>query len=300
MKNMEKTRSGFIAIVGKPNVGKSSLLNQFLGEKLAIVSSKPQTTRNRITGVLTDGPDQIVFIDTPGLHKPKTKLGEYMVGQVNDSVTDVDAILFVAEPAGDLTQSEHDLIDIFEKLRLPVVLVINKIDILREKDSLLARIAQLSILYPFDAVIPVSALTHEGVDELLEQVKGYLCEGPHFFPDDALTDQPERVIVSEIVREKLLRNLRDEIPHGTAVSVEKMKERENADMIDIDVTIFCEKDSHKGMIIGKGGRMLKKIASESRTDIERFLGAKINLQCWVKVKDDWRNKEGIIRSLGYM
>ena len=297
---MEQTRSGFVAIVGKPNVGKSSLLNRFWGEKLAIVSSKPQTTRNRITGVLTDGRDQVVFIDTPGLHKPKTKLGEYMVEQVNDSVADVDAVLFVTEPAGEIAASEHELVDTFGKLGVPVVLVINKIDTVPEKEKLLARIAQLSALYSFDAVIPVSAQTGEGVDELLTQVKGYLCEGPHFFPDDTLTDQPERVIVSEIVREKLLRNLRDEIPHGTAVSVEQMRERENADMMDIDVTIFCEKDSHKGMIIGKGGKMLKKIASESRADIERFLGIRVNLQCWVKVKDDWRNKEGIIRSFGYL
>lgn len=297
---MYQTRSGFVAIVGKPNVGKSSLLNQFLGEKLAIVSSKPQTTRNRITGVLTDGPDQIVFIDTPGLHKPRTKLGEYMVEQVNDSVADVDAVLFVVEPAGEIAAPEQDLIDTFGKLGVPVVLVINKIDTVPEKDKLLHRIAQLSSLFSFDAVIPVSAQTGEGVQELLAQVKEYLCEGPHFFPDDTLTDQPERVVVSEIVREKLLRNLRDEIPHGTAVSVEKMRERENSDVMDIDVTIFCEKESHKGMIIGKGGKMLKKIASESRTDIERFLDIRVNLQCWVKVKDDWRNKEGIIRSLGYV
>ncbi len=297
---MYQTRSGFVAIVGKPNVGKSSLLNQFLGEKLAIVSSKPQTTRNRITGVLTDGPDQIVFIDTPGLHKPRTKLGEYMVEQVNDSVADVDAVLFVVEPAGEIAAPEQDLIDTFGKLGVPVVLVINKIDTVPEKDKLLHRIAQLSSLFSFDAVIPVSAQTGEGVQELLAQVKEYLCEGPHFFPDDTLTDQPERVVVSEIVREKLLRNLRDEIPHGTAVSVEKMRERENSDVMDIDVTIFCEKESHKGMIIGKGGKMLKKIASESRADIERFLDIRVNLQCWVKVKDDWRNKEGIIRSLGYV
>ncbi len=297
---MEQTRSGFVAIVGKPNVGKSSLLNRFLGEKLAIVSSKPQTTRNRITGVLTDGRDQIVFIDTPGLHKPRTKLGEYMVEQVHDSVADVDAVLFVAEPEGEIAASERDLVDTFGKLGVPVVLVINKIDTILEKERLLVRIAQLSALYAFDAVIPVSAQTGEGVEELLAQIKGYLYEGPHFFPEDTLTDQPERVIVSEIVREKLLRNLRDEIPHGTAVSVEKMREREQSDMMDIDVTIFCEKDSHKGMIIGKGGKMLKKIASESRVDIERFLGIRVNLQCWVKVKDDWRNKEGILRSFGYL
>ncbi len=297
---MEQTRSGFVAIVGKPNVGKSSLLNRFLGEKLAIVSSKPQTTRNRITGVLTDGRDQVVFIDTPGLHKPKTKLGEYMVEQVHDSVADVDAVLFVVEPAGEVSPSERDLVDTFGKLGVPVVLAINKIDTVPEKENLLARIAQLSALYPFDAVIPVSAQTEEGVEQLLAQLKEYLYEGPHFFPEDTLTDQPERVIVSEIVREKLLRNLRDEIPHGTAVSVEKMREREQSDMMDIDVTIFCEKDSHKGMIIGKGGKMLKKIASESRTDIERFLGIRVNLQCWVKVKDDWRNKEGILRSFGYL
>ena len=297
---MEQTRSGFVAIVGKPNVGKSSLLNRFLGEKLAIVSSKPQTTRNRITGVLTDGRGQIVFIDTPGLHKPRTKLGEYMVEQVHDSVADVDAVLFVAEPEGEIAASERDLVDTFGKLGVPVVLVINKIDTILEKERLLARIAQLSALYAFDAVIPVSAQTGEGVEELLAQIKGYLYEGPHFFPEDTLTDQPERVIVSEIVREKLLRNLRDEIPHGTAVSVEKMREREQSDMMDIDVTIFCEKDSHKGMIIGKGGKMLKKIASESRVDIERFLGIRVNLQCWVKVKDDWRNKEGILRSFGYL
>ncbi|MDF2568144.1 MAG: era [Oscillospiraceae bacterium] len=295
---MVNTKSAFVAIVGKPNVGKSSLMNALLGEKIAIVTDKPQTTRTKITGVLTQDETQYVFIDTPGLHKPKTKLSEHMVKTINESVADVDVAVLVVEPKGEVTVAEKNLIDSFKQQRIPAVLVINKIDTVEKKDELLTRINQLKDLYTFDAVLLVSALNKDGIPALLDELQKFAQESVHFFPDDTLTDQPERVIVAEIIREKLLMSLHQEIPHGTAVAIEKMKDREDKAIIDIDAIIFCEKDSHKGMIIGKGGSMLKKVASEARIEIESFLDAKINLQCWVKVKDDWRNKEGIIRTLG--
>lgn len=293
---MEK--SAFIAIVGKPNVGKSSLINALVGEKVAIVSDKPQTTRTKITGVLTKGETQFVFIDTPGLHKARTKLGEHMVKAVRESVTDVDAAILVVEPKGELKEAELDLIESFKKSKMPAVLVINKIDTLADKSVLMARIAQLSDRYSFDHIIPLSALTGDGVELLMEAIEGYAQEGPHYFPDDAMTDQPERVIAAEIIREKILRHLYDEIPHGTAVVVEVMKERPGGTLLDIHADIYCEGKTHKGMIIGKGGAMLKTIATEARIDMESFFGCKVNLQCWVKFKEDWRNKEGLIKSLG--
>ncbi len=296
----QQTKSAFIAIVGKPNVGKSSLLNALLGEKLAIVSNKPQTTRTRITGVLTRGDLQLVFIDTPGLHKPRTKLSEFMVKQVNDSVADVDAAVLVVEPEGEIQKAEEDLMASFQAQGIPAVLVINKIDLLgSHKERLMARITQFTQRYDFEAVVPVCALRKDGIEALLGELERFAMPSPFFFDPDTLTDQPERLIVAEIVREKLLRNLYDEIPHGTAVSVERMREREGKNLLDIDVEIYCEKDSHKGMIIGKGGEMLKRIASQAREDIERFLDCKVNLKCWVKVREDWRNRENILKNFGF-
>lgn len=296
---MEKTFSAFIAIVGRPNVGKSSLLNRFVGEKVAIVSPKPQTTRTRITGVFTEGETQFVFIDTPGLHNPRTKLSEFMVKQIKDSVVDVDAAVLVTEPLGKIHPTELELLQRFRDLRIPAILAINKIDTIPKKDVMMEKISAFSKLFPFEAVVPVSALTGDGMPQLLEELSHYAKEGPHYFPDDAMTDQPERVIVAEIIREKLLNCLSEEIPHGTAVTVEQMVEREEKDLIDIHAVIYCEKDSHKGIIIGKQGTMLKKVASQARRDIESFLDIKVNLQCWVKVKEDWRNRPGVIRDLGF-
>ena len=291
------TKSAFVAIVGKPNVGKSSLLNTLLGEKIAIVSSKPQTTRTRITGVLTEDVYQWVFLDTPGFHKPKTKLSGHMNKVVTTSVADVDLALFVVEPMGKMTEEELSLVEQFQSRRLPAILVVNKIDLIT-KEQLLSRIAELSALYPFRAVVPISVAEGEGISTLMDELRAHTEEGPHFFPDDTLTDQPERAIAAEIIREKILRNMRDEIPHGTAVDIEKMREREQGGILDIEATIYCERDSHKGMIIGKGGAMLKKIASEARADLEAFLDARVNLKCWVKVRDDWRNSEKAIRQVG--
>ncbi len=296
---MEKTFSAFIAIVGRPNVGKSSLLNRFVGEKVAIVSPKPQTTRTRITGVFTEGETQFVFIDTPGLHNPRTKLSEFMVKQIKDSVVDVDAAVLVTEPLGKIHPMELELLQRFRDLRIPAILAINKIDTIPKKDVMMEKISAFSKLFPFEAVVPVSALTGDGMPQLLAELSHYAKEGPHYFPDDAMTDQPERVIVAEIIREKLLNCLSEEIPHGTAVTVEQMVEREEKDLIDIHAVIYCEKDSHKGIIIGKQGTMLKKVASQARRDIESFLDIKVNLQCWVKVKEDWRNCPGVIRDLGF-
>lgn len=297
--NNIQSSTAFIAIIGKPNVGKSSLLNRILGQKIAIVSSKPQTTRTRIMGVYTHDNLQLVFLDTPGMHKPRTRLGDYMVKTVSDSISGVDACIFVAEPQGELTESELSLIRDLKKQEMPCILAINKIDTLSNKDILLSRIAYLTSLYNFDAVIPISALNGDGVNELIDELKKYAQPSPHFFDDDALTDMPEKAIVSEIIREKFLQLLDKEIPHGMAVSVESMRERENSDITDIDVIIYCEKQSHKGIIIGKGGAMLKKAASLARNDIENFLQCRVNLQCWVKVKEDWRNKQGLLRSFGY-
>lgn len=296
---MGKTASAFLAIVGRPNVGKSSLLNRFVGEKVAIVSPKPQTTRTRITGVLTQEDTQFVFIDTPGLHNPKTKLSEFMVKQIKDSVADVDAAVLVTEPLGKIHPTELELLLRFRDLRLPAILVINKIDTIPKKDMMMEKIAAFSELFPFEAVVPVSALNGDGLPQLLDELSHHTKEGPHYFPDDAMTDQPERVIIAEIIREKLLNCLNEEIPHGTAVTIEQMTEREHQNLIDIHAVIYCEKDSHKRIIIGKQGTMLKKIASQARREIESFLGVKINLQCWVKVKEDWRNRPGIIRDLGF-
>ncbi|WP_270739212.1 GTPase Era [Massilioclostridium coli] len=294
---MIDTRSAFIAIVGKPNVGKSSLLNALTGHKIAIVTNRPQTTRTRITGVLTKGQTQFVFIDTPGLLKAKNKLGEKMVKTVKDSVADVDAAVLVVEPTGEVNKAELDLIEGFRSRKLPAILAVNKIDLVEQKEKLIERIAKFTHLYDFSAVVPISALQEDGVDILLQEMEQFSMESVHFFPDDAVTDQPERVLAGEMLREKILLNMRDEIPHGTAVSIERFQER--GDILHIDATIFCERDSHKGMIIGKGGNMLKKIASEARRELEDFFQIQVNLQCWVKVKENWRNREGVMRSLGF-
>ena len=293
------TKSAFVAIVGKPNVGKSSLLNLLVGEKIAIISDKPQTTRTRITGVLTEGETQLVFIDTPGLHKPKNKLGDYMVKQVTDSVGDVDCAVFVTDPLGEVTEAEMQLIENIRQLHLPSILVINKIDTLQNKEDMVKKMVTISGMYDFEEVVPISVYQKDGTELLLKLIQDQAQEGPHFFPNDTLTDQPEKVIVAEIIREKVLRNMRDEIPHGTAVVIERMRERPGKDIMDIDATILCEKSSHKGMIIGKQGSMLKKIASQSRQEIESFLETRVNLQCWVKIREDWRNSEFSIRDLGF-
>lgn len=295
---MRESKTAFIAIVGRPNVGKSSILNKLLGQKIAIVSDKPQTTRTRIMGVLTIDETQLVFTDTPGFHRPKTKLGEKMVKAVSDSISGVDLCLFVIESEGDLRETELELIEKFKQQKMPVILAINKIDTLSDKAVLMKRIMDMTQLYDFEAIVPVSAVKNDGLDALTDELIKLAQPSEHFFPEDTLTDQPERVIVSEIVREKMLRLLDKEIPHGVAVAVEKMRERSDKDLIDIETTIYCERESHKGIIIGKKGATLKRISTYARQDMEKFFGCQINLQCWVKVKDDWRNREGLIHNFG--
>ena len=290
-------KSAMITIAGRPNVGKSTLLNALVGEKIAIVSNKPQTTRNRISAILNRGDTQFVFLDTPGFHKPRTKLGDYMVGVVNESVSDVDAVILIVEPIAGAGKQEEALIAQLHKQNAPALLVINKIDTV-EKDTLLEVIASYQDLYPFDACIPISAKRRDGLQELLQELDRYAVPGPQLFPDDMITDQPERQIVAEIIREKMLWNLEREIPHGTAVEITKFSERDDG-VIEIDATIYCEKASHKGIIIGKQGAMLKKISTMARHDCERFFGAKIYLQTWVKVKENWRDNPNLIRNFGY-
>ena len=294
---MPITKTAMITIAGRPNVGKSTLTNALVGEKIAIVSSKPQTTRNRIYGVVNRGDTQYVLLDTPGLHKARNRLGDYMVKVVRESVADVDCVCLLVEPIPHVGAPEQALIDRIREERLPAVLVINKIDTV-EKDALLAVMAAYSAAYDFDAIIPISAEKRDGLEELMEQLSRYASEGPQLFPDGMTTDQPERQIVAEIVREKLLRNLDKEIPHGTAIEVTKFSERDSG-IIDLDVTIYCEKASHKGIIIGKQGAMLKRISTQAREDIERFMGTKVFLQTWVKVKENWRDNLNYIRSFGY-
>lgn len=293
-----QTSSVFAALVGRPNVGKSSLTNKLVGEKVAIVTSKPQTTRTRITGIVTRGPVQYVLLDTPGVHVPRTKLGERMSKTASDSVADVDITMMLFEPYGDFTPAEQAMLDAL-KGGGPAIAVINKTDTLKAPEDLEIRKKQLQDLGVFEHIEAVSVLADEGCDKLFDLMAKYAVEGPHFFPDDAYTDMPEKALVSEIVREKMLLNLYDEIPHGIAVTVERFKERPNQNLIDIDVNIYCERKSHKGMVIGKGGRMLKKIATQARLECEDFLGAKVNLQCWVKVKDDWRDSDFLLNDFGF-
>lgn len=295
---MTETKTAFIAIVGCPNVGKSSILNRLISAKVAIVSDKPQTTRTRIMGVLTKGETQLVFTDTPGFHRPHNKLGEKMNKAVTESIGGIDACMLVVEPEGELREAEKELLSKFRAQKMPVVLVINKIDTVGVKTDLMKRIAYLSGLYDFEAVVPVSALKNDGMDALCAELCALAFPSEHFFPDDTLTDQPERVLAGEMIREKMLRLLDREIPHGVAVSIEKMRERADTDLMDVEAVIYCEKESHKGIIIGKGGAMLKRISTYARQDMERFFGCRINLKCWVKVKEGWRNREGLIHNFG--
>lgn len=295
---MTQRKTAFIAIVGRPNVGKSSILNNLLGQKVAIVSSKPQTTRTKIMGVLTEDNVQLVFTDTPGFHKPKTKLGEKMIKAVDDSIGGVDSCLFVTEAKGEIREAELDLLKKLKAERIPVVLAINKIDMLSDKQELMGRILEFTNLLDFEAVIPVSARENDGMDELKDELFKLAAPSEFFFPEDTLTDQPERVLAAEMIREKLLHKLSDEIPHGIAVSIERMKEREDKPIIDIEAVIYCERESHKGIVIGKKGAMLKEISTNARHELEQFFECKINLQCWVKVKEDWRNREGLIHNFG--
>ena len=287
-----------ISIVGRPNVGKSTLANVLTGDKIAIVSNKPQTTRNRIRAIVNRGDTQIILVDTPGFHKAKTKLDDYMTKIVTESVADTDAVLLMIEPVAEPGEQETELIARIKASKCPAVLVINKIDTV-PKEQLLAVIAAYSQLLDFDAVLPISAKNGKGLDELLTQLEKYAAPGPKLFPDDMTTDQPDRQVCAEIVREKLLYCLDKEIPHGTAVVVTKFSEREDTEIIDLDVTIYCEKDSHKGIIIGKNGAMLKRIGELSRKDIERFMGTRVYLRTWVKVKDNWRDNDALIRNFGY-
>ncbi len=295
---MNNTTSAFIAIVGKPNVGKSSILNRLVGQKVAIVSDKPQTTRTKISGILTKGEMQLVFIDTPGLHKPKNTLGEHMVKAVSDGMTDVDCCLLVVEADKKITPAEIDLIDRFKKRKLNAVLAINKTDLLENKEELFEIIKNYTDLFDFSAVVPVSAKNNEGIDDIFSELSKFAVPSVHFFDDEAFTDQPERVITAEIIREKLLRSLDKEIPHGIAVDIERFSERQDADILDIDASIYCERQSHKGIVIGKGGKMLKKIGIRARHDLEEFFEIKVNLKLWVKVKENWRTSNGIIHGLG--
>ncbi len=292
------TKSVFVTLAGHTNAGKSSLLNAIIGEKIASVSPKPQTTRTRITGIKTVDDTQMVFMDTPGLHKPNTKLSGHMLKAVKDAVTDIDAVLFVQDCTRVLSTQEEELLVSLKRAGTPVILVLNKIDLCADKSRLMTVIAGLNAKYQFAATVPVSVTEMDGVELVEEEVMALAQPAPHYFPDEKFTDQPERVLAAEMIREKILNLLRDEVPHGIAVSIERMKEREDRDLLDIDATIYCERESHKGILIGKHGAMLRKIATLARQDLERFFYIQVNLQCWVKVKEDWRNKEGLIRNFG--
>lgn len=291
------TKTAIITIAGRPNVGKSTLTNYLVGEKIAIVSNKPQTTRNRICGIVTRDNLQFVFVDTPGYHKARTKLGDYMVNTVRESISDVDATILVVEPIASIGVQEEALIEKLRNIHCPAILAINKIDTV-EKDKLLEVIAVYSQTGVFDAIIPICAKNGDGVDDLLKECEKYTVESPFLFPDDVTTDQPERQVMAEIIREKLLWCLEREVPHGTAVEITTFSERDNG-IIDIDATIYCDKASHKGIIIGKQGAMLKKISSMARADCEKFMGTKVYLTTWVKVKENWRDSDFLVRNFGY-
>lgn len=291
-------KSGFVSIVGRPNVGKSTLMNNVVGEKIAIMSDKPQTTRNTIQAVYTDEECQIVFLDTPGIHKPKNKLGEFMVKSATDAFKNVDLVLFVVDDSKKIGPGDRKIIEDLKSIKTPVILVLNKIDKLEENE-----LFELMQLYSkeelFKEIVPISALKGRNINELLKVIEKYLEEGPKYFPDYMITDQPERVLVSELIREKVLHYLNDEVPHGVAVEIEKMKSRKDKEIVDISAVIYCERDSHKGIIIGKNGRKLKGIGKSAREDMELLLGSKINLQLWVKVKENWRNLQNYISDFGY-
>lgn len=298
MTNTNTTKSAMITIAGRPNVGKSTLTNTLVGEKIAIVSNKPQTTRNRICAIVNRNDTQIVLMDTPGFHKARTRLGDYMVKQVKESIADVDAVVLMVEPIANVGEQETELISRIKQSKCPSILVINKIDTV-QKEELLAVISAYTELHNFDEIIPISAKNAEGTKELMDELCKFAKPGPKLFPEDMVTDQPEKQVCAEIVREKLLYCLEKEIPHGTAVVVTKFSERIETEIIDLDVTIYCEKASHKGIIIGKNGAMLKKVGEMARKDIERFMGTKVYLQTWVKVKDNWRDSDALIRNFGY-
>ena len=292
----EHYKSGFVSIIGVPNVGKSTLLNQIVGQKIAIISDKPQTTRNKILAIHTTDTEQIIFTDTPGIHKPHNRLGEYMVRVAKESMTDTDALLLVVDATKKIQEAERELAESLHALNIPCILVINKVDSVR-KETLLPLIADYSSLYPFEEIVPISAKTGDGVALLLDKLKGYLEEGPQFYYEDMVTDQPEKQIAAEIIREKILWLLDKEVPHGIAIEVSKMQELPQ--ITNIYVTIYCEKASHKGIIIGKGGEMLKKIGSLARSDIEKMLEKKVYLELWVRVKPDWRNNNYLMKNFGF-
>ncbi|WP_300278305.1 GTPase Era [Peptacetobacter sp.] len=291
-------KSGFVSIVGRPNVGKSTLMNNVVGEKIAIMSNKPQTTRNTIQAVYTDEESQVVFLDTPGIHKPKNKLGEIMVKAATDAFSNVDLILFVVDDSRKIGPGDRRIIEDLRGSKTPIVLVINKIDQIADKDELFDLIKMYDDEKIFKEIVPISALKGKNVNTLIDVIKGDLEEGPKYFPDYMVTDQPERVLIAELIREKVLHYVDDEVPHGVAVEIERMKKRQNKDIIDISAVIYCERDSHKGIIIGKGGRKLKGIGKSARQDIELLLGSQINLQLWVKVKENWRNLQNYINNFG--
>lgn len=296
---MSKTmHSGFVSLIGRPNVGKSTLMNCLIGEKVAIISNKPQTTRNKITSILTKDDFQCIFIDTPGIHKPRHKLGEFMVKQTDTTLNEVDAILMLIEPTERVLESDRYVMERLKKTKTPVILVINKIDTV-EKEVLLKVMDIYSQEFSFKEIVPISAIKGKNTDTLMKVIRKYLPVGPMYFPADMVTDQPERQIASEIIREKALHLLQDEIPHGIAVEITSMKKRGDRDLVDVQATIYCEKDSHKGIIIGKNGSMLKNIGTRARMDIERLLGSPINLQLWIKVKKDWRDSDFLLRNFGY-
>lgn len=293
---MEQTRSGYVCIIGRPNVGKSTLMNQIIGQKIAITSNKPQTTRNKIQTVYTDETTQMIFMDTPGMHKAKNKLGEFMVNSARGSLKEADVALWLVEPSDYIGAMEKDIIELLKTVRIPVILVINKVDTVK-KDDLFGIIDLYSKQMDFDEVVPLSALNGNNVDTLIACIRKYLPYGPFYYDEETVTDQPEKQIVAEIIREKALRCLSDEIPHGIAVGVESMKFSKNS--VNIEATVYCERDSHKGIIIGKGGQMLKKIGTLSRGDIEKMLEKKVNLNLWVKVKKDWRDSDFMLKNFGY-
>ena len=297
---MIDTKNVFVTISGRPNVGKSSLLNALIGEKIAAVSAKPQTTRTKITGVLTKDKTQYVFIDTPGMHKAKNKLSEHMIKTISDTVADAETTLLVVDASKTVSDAEKKLAADFSK-RSHVILVVNKIDLFSDKSALIEKLAEYSKLYSFEEVIPISVTERDGLDLVMSAIEKFAVEGPHFFPDDMLTDQPEKVIMAEIIREKALNNLNEEIPHGIAVTIESLEERTDRsgeDILDISANIYCERESHKGIVIGKGGAMLRKIGEAAREELEDFFRIKVNLQCWVKVKEGWRNQEALIKNFG--
>lgn len=295
----DKFKSGFVTIIGRPNVGKSTLMNRLIGQKIAITSNKPQTTRNRIQTVYTDkDKGQIIFLDTPGIHKAKNKLGEYMVHVAERTLNEVDVVLWLVEPGNFIGAGERHIIEQLEKVTTPVILIINKVDMV-EKDKVLEYIDTYRKVYDFAEIIPTSALRGNNMDEVTDSIFKYLNDGPQFYDEDTITDQPERAICAEIIREKALHALNDEVPHGIAVAIDQMKERKNGSLVDINATIVCERDSHKGIIIGKQGSMLKKIGTNARFEMERLLDTKVNLKLWVKVKKDWRDNDFLIKNFGY-